>query len=114
METMDDQVHWRGVGRWLSFVAAGLLMLISTPAVFSHAFGATAGWNIFLGLLLIGGIASGHRKAPLLAGVLCALMLFRLILSLVAGSMIDAAFNLLLLGMLLAVWQSLRKQAAVL
>jgi hypothetical protein len=108
---MDDQVQWAGLGRWLSFLAAALLILLSIPAIFVHALGAAAGWNIFLGLLLIGVIAAGHRKAPMLAAILCALMLLRLILSMVAGSMADAALDLLLLGMP-AAWRSLKAQAA--
>lgn len=109
---MNDQVQWTGLGRWLSFVAAALLILLSIPAIFIHALGATAGWNIFLGLLLVGVVASGHRKAPLLAAILCVLMLLRLIVSLVAGNMVDAVFDLLLLGILAAAWQSLKTQAA--
>jgi hypothetical protein len=109
---MDDQVHWAGMGRWLSFVATALLILLSIPSIAIHALEAAAGWNIFLGLLLIWVIASDHRKAPLLAAILCALMLVRLILSLVAESMVDAVLVLLLLGILATAWHSLKTQAA--
>lgn len=95
----------------MSFVTAGLLILSAIPAVLSPESGAAAGWNIFLGLLLIGVVASGHPKAPLLAAILCALMLVRLIVSVAIGSLADAALNLLLLGMLFAAWRSLRNQA---
>ena len=93
-------------------MAAALLILLSIPVIFVRSLGAAAGWNIFLGLLLIGVIASGHRKAPMLAAILCVLMLVRLILSLIAGSMADAALDLLLLGILAAAWRSLKAQAA--
>ena len=109
---MEDQVHWTGVGRWLSFVTAGLLIIVSVPAVFDHEFGAVAGWNIFFGVLLIGVIAAGHPKAPLLAAILCALMTLRLIISLALGSIVEGGVNLLLGTFLLAVWLNLKKQSA--
>ena len=107
----DERIHWDGLGRWLAFAAAGILIVLSVPAVFSLAFGAVAGWNIFLGLLLIGVVVSGHRKAPLFVAILVALVLLRLVLSLIFGILIDAGLNFLLLSLLGGAWKDLREQA---
>jgi hypothetical protein len=66
----QSELRWSGWGRWLSFVLAGF-MVLSAP-MFDRDLGAAAGWNIFLGLLLFGTIASNHRKAPLLLIILAA------------------------------------------
>ena len=80
----NDQHQWTGLGRWLSFGLAALLIAIAIPGVLDGA-GAAAGWNIFLGLLLFGAVASGNSKAPLLALLLTALMTLRLLLAIIAG-----------------------------
>jgi len=108
---MGDDVRWRGPGRWLSFGVSALLIVASIPAVAVDD--ASAGWNIFLGLLLFGVIASGNRRALLLAGVLTALMAVRLVLALVAQrNIIGAVSDAVILILLVFAWQDLRRQAA--
>jgi hypothetical protein len=108
---MSDQVHWRGVGRWLSFAVAVLLVVLSIPAFATDD--ASAGWNIFLGLLLFGFIASGHRRAPLMIGIIAALTALRLIVALaIERNAIGAIVEALLLILLFVAWQDIRRQAA--
>jgi hypothetical protein len=110
---MSDQVHWRGVGRWLSFAVAVLLIVISIPAVASDDPGV--GWNIFLGLLLFGFVASGHRRAPLMVGVVTALTAVRLVAALVVQRNVNLlAWETLLLILLVFAWRDIRRQAALL
>ena len=78
---MEEQVVWTGAGRWLSFAGAGILFVSVIPAVFVTSLGAAAGWNIFLGLLLFGAIASGSKSAPKVALVIAISMLVRLSLA---------------------------------
>ena len=108
---MSDQVHLRGIGRWLSFAVAALLVALSIPAFATDD--ASAGWNIFLGLLLFGFVASGHRRAPLMVGVVAALTALRLIVGLVVERSATVAIaNALLLILLLIAWRDIRGQAA--
>jgi hypothetical protein len=110
---MSGQVGWSGTGRWLSFTVAALLILFSIPSI--AADDASAGWNIFLGLLLFGFVASGHRRAPMMIGVVTALTALRLIVGLVVErSAIEAIADALLLTLLFFAWQDIRRQAATL
>ena len=77
---VDGDIKWIGWGRWLSFALSALLLLGGALDLNQEA---AAGWNIFLGLLLFGVIASGHRKAPLLALVLTGLMAVRLLFAII-------------------------------
>jgi hypothetical protein len=99
---MEEQIEWSGMGRWLSFLFTALMILVAIPGVFSHEFGAAAGWNLFLGLLMFGFVAAGHRKAPLLAAILTVLMLLRLVLGAIAGGgwaiLADAVLLLVIAG----------------
>lgn len=109
---MDEQVQWRGVGRWLSFFVAALLVIAAIPNLPKND--AAAGWNIFLGLLLFGVVASGNRRAPLFLVVLIGLLALRLIFALAnEGTLISAVTNLVPLLLLLVAWVDLRKQAAI-
>ena len=83
MDAEQEQV-WSGWGRWLSFIVAVLLILLSIPMVLLNM--AAAGWNIFLGLLLFAAVASGHPKAPLIAIILSVVMAIRLVLTLAGGA----------------------------
>jgi hypothetical protein len=108
---MSDQVHWRGIGRWLSFAVAALLIVLSVPAFATNE--ASAGLNIFLGLLLFGFVASGHRRAPLMVGIVTALTALRLIVGLVVErNAVEAIADALLLILLMFAWQDVRRQAA--
>jgi hypothetical protein len=110
---MTDQLHWRGIGRWLSFAVAALLIILSIPAFATDD--ASAGWNIFLGLLLFGFIASGHRRAPLMVGIIASLTALRLIVALaVERNAIGAIAEALLLILLFVAWQDITRQAAAL
>ena len=108
---MSEQVHWQGLGRWLSFAVAVLLVVLSIPAFATDD--ASAGWNIFLGLLLFGFIASGHRRAPVMVGVIAALTALRLIVGLVIErNLVGAIAEALLLLLLLVAYWDIRRQAA--
>ena len=106
-----EQEHvWRGSGRWLSFVAAALLILLSIPLVVLNM--AAVGWNIFLGLLLFAAVASGHPKAPLIATILSVVMAIRLVLTLASGAVaLDIAVGAGLLVLTSAAAFQLRQQA---
>src|SRR5438270_1359484 len=109
---MDEQVHWRGMGRWLSFVVAALLIVAAVPNFATND--AAAGWNIFLGLLLFGAVASGSRRAPLLVMVLVGLMALRSIIAVAAErSAIGALLSAVLFICLFFAWRDLRRQAAL-
>ena len=92
----DQEINWTGWGRWLSFTLSAVLILVAIPAVFDHHEGAAAGWNIFLGLLMFGAVASGNRKAPKLAIVLTILMAVRVLIAIIfmpnIGNLLLAAF----------------------
>lgn len=77
-------MKWTGPGRWLAFLSAGLLILLSIPMIMANT--AAAGWNIFLALLLFGTVVSDSRHAPAAAILLTILMLLRLILALLSGA----------------------------
>jgi hypothetical protein len=81
----EDEIDWSGPGRWLSFASSGLMILIAVPFVFDQGQGAIAGWNIFLGLLLFGAVASGNKEAPLIATIIAVLMVVRLLSLFVIG-----------------------------
>lgn len=107
----DNSIKWTGTGRWLSFVAAGLLIVLAIPLVFDHASGAAAGWNIFLGLLLCGAIASGNASAPAIATTIAVLIVVRLLVAVAfdAGPA-DIVAGVLLLAIVSASAWDLRKQ----
>lgn len=111
---MDEEqiATWTGLGRWLLIGFGIMLIFLSIPIVFSQDNGAAAGWNIFLGLLAIGAIASGNRKAPLLSLVLASLMAIRLIAVIINGSSVSVlAGSLILLVIAAGAAYDLRKQA---
>lgn len=81
----ENQIEWAGAGRWLSFAGSALLVLSGIPAILGSSGGITAGWNIFLGLLLFGSVASGSKFAPKAAIIVAALMLLRSVLIPVLG-----------------------------
>lgn len=112
MVSADQNTTWTGLGRWLLIGLGIMLIFLAIPLVFSRENGAAAGWNIFLGLLAIGAIASGNRKAPLLALILAALMAIRLIVAIIAGaSGLVLAGSLVLLAIAAGAALDLRKQA---
>lgn len=107
----EHDAVWTGLGRWLLIGLGIILIVLSVPVVFSPANGAAAGWNIFLGLLAIGAVASGNRKAPLLALILAALMATRLIFSIIYGAGVLALAGSLILFLIAAgAAYDLRKQ----
>jgi hypothetical protein len=107
-----EQEHvWTGSGRWLSFVVAALLILLSIPLVVLNM--AAAGWNIFLALVLFAAVASGHPKAPLIAIILSVVMAIRLVLTLASGAAaMDIAVGAGLVVLTSAAAYQLRQQAA--
>jgi hypothetical protein len=109
---MDEQVEWTGYGRWLSIVGGAVLLLSGIPLVFSSSNGAAAGWNIFLGLLLFGAIASGSKSAPKIALGVAILMLVRLILvPVLGGGVASFLLQLVQFGLIAAAAVDLRRQA---
>jgi hypothetical protein len=109
---MGEQVSWRGVGRWLSFAVAALLIIVAIANFGTND--AAVGWDIFLGLLLFGAVASGYRRAPLLLLVLLGLMALRLFVALaVERNIIEAVSGGVLLILLFFAWQDLRRQSAL-
>ena len=114
MDGADRTHQWNGAGRWLSFAAAALLLIFSIPMVFSPDDGAAAGWNIFLGLLLFGGVASGSAAAPKITAVIAALMLVRLaLLPLFGAHLLDFLLALLLLALVAYAAFDLRRQVTM-
>jgi len=108
----EGEIAWRGWGRWLSFLTAALLILIAIPGVFINSLGAAAGWNIFLGLLLFGSIASDNKRAPLLAAILAGLMALRLLIAIALGARLpDLSIAGLLLVLTAGIAFDLRRQA---
>lgn len=82
------------------------------PAVFVTSLGAAAGWNIFLGLLLFGAIASGSKSAPKVALIVAILMLVRLSLAtLFWEGAAEILFQLLTFGLIAFAAYDLRQQA---
>jgi hypothetical protein len=107
----NEQHCWRGTARWLSFAVAGVFVIAAIPQVLAND--AAAGWNIFLGLLLFGAIASGNRRAPLLVLVLTTLMVLRSGLALVGREFGGAATSAVLALLLAVAWRGLWRQAAL-
>jgi hypothetical protein len=106
-----DEIEWTGWGKWLSFAVAAMLLMFSIPVVLLN--GAAAGWNIFLALLLFAAVASGHKKAPLAAIILCGLMAIRLVLAFTMGAaVLDIVSDALLVMLTAAAAYDLRRQAA--
>lgn len=95
--SIQQEYKWRGVGRWLSFAIAAAMILLSVPHILTNV--AAGGWNLFLGLLLFGAIASGNKHAPTLAAVLAILCAVRAVLGLiletdVVGALVETAFGI--------------------
>lgn len=110
---MGDQVRWQGAGRWLSFAVAALLVILAVPSLETDD--AAVGWNVFLGLLLFGAVASGYRRAPLVLLVLFCLMLLRLVVAMaIEQNIIASATDGVLLIPLFFAWQDLKRQSALL
>jgi len=109
----DTEIAWTGLGKWLSFLSAAILILVAVPFVLDRAAAARAGWNIFLGLLLFGVIASGNRRAPLLALALAVLMAARVAVAVAIGpdGFADIGLPLLLCATTALAAYDLRKQA---
>ncbi|WP_422058579.1 hypothetical protein [Sphingomonas sp.] len=84
--------QWTGLGRWLAFATAAAMMLFSIPLIVTNV--AAGGWNVFLGLLLFGVIASGNRHAPMVAYVLSILLALRAVIAvLLEADFIGAAIE---------------------
>ena len=106
-----EEIHWRGVGRWVCFAVAFLFVVVAIPYVMTNE--AAAGWNISLGLLLFGVIASGSRRAPLLVAILVGLNIVRIVEALVVEhSATGAATAGVVVLLLVFAWRDLRQQAA--
>jgi hypothetical protein len=104
------QLQWQGMGRWLSFAVAAALIVASVPDVLEN--NSAAGWNLFLGLLLLGAVASGNRQAPLLLGVLTALMALRLVIGLAVERDVARVIpDVILLVAVACAWLQIRRQA---
>lgn len=108
----DAQIHWRGAGRWLSFLIAAVLIVASIPNFASLDSAIAVGVNIFLGLLLFATVAAGNRRAPLVLLVLVALTALHLVGALalrhsILGAMIEGA----LLMLTFLAWLDLTRQA---
>jgi uncharacterized membrane protein YhaH (DUF805 family) len=88
-----------------------MFVIAAIPQVLAND--AAAGWNIFLGLLLFGAIASGNRRAPLLVLVLTTLMVLRSGLALIGREFGDAATSAALALLLAVAWRGLWRQAAL-
>jgi len=103
-------VRWRGKGRWFSLAGAGLLIVLAVIALWIALgrVGATgielelaAGWDLFLGLILVGTVMSGTKRAPILTMIVAILMLIRVVSGIVAGRpllvlLVDIALMILL------------------
>ena len=94
----------------LSFAAGVLLIALSLPLVPFKT--ASAGWNIILALLLIVSVASGHKKAPMVAIIVSMFMAIRLVVALASGAMaISVALAVCLFAFTAAAALDLRQQA---
>lgn len=104
------QVHWTGEARWLTFAVA--LLLFVTGIVFVGINVPFAGWNIFLGLLLFGSVASGYIHAPRTVKLVGILMAIRVVFALFAqdaAGVIISATACVALGF---AWRDFKRQAA--
>jgi hypothetical protein len=105
------RVQWSGVGRWLSFAVAAVLIVTAIPEMSAHAL--LGAWDLFLGLLLVGAVVSGYRQTPSLVGVLTAMMVLRLFFAMFAErNAVVAGIDALLLVPLFIAWRDFRRQAA--
>lgn len=107
---------WRGVGKWAALTASAMLVLIAVLQIvsFQHALAAVAGWNLVLGLLILGAILSAHKRAPALLIGVAILMAVRLTLALLFTPMVpDRIFDLLLCVLTSVAAYDLRRQALV-
>lgn len=110
---MEKEFRWHGLGRWLSFAIAVLFVTTAIPNIVAND--PAGGWNLFLGLLLFGVVASGSRRAPSLVLVLVGLTVLRFLLLIIGEwKVADLVVNGLAVVALLIAWQDLRKQAAAL
>lgn len=110
---MHKHFRWQGLGRWLSFAIAALFVAAAIPNIVANH--PAGGWNLFLGLLLFGVVASGSRRAPSLVLVLIGLTVLRFLLLMInEWKGVDLVVNGLAVVALLIAWQDLRKQAAAL
>ena len=108
--SIEQGQDWSGWGRWLSFTVAALLILLSIPLVMLNM--ASAGWDIFLALLLFASVASGHKKAPLIAIILSVLMAIRAVAAIAAGATaLETALAVCLLALTGAAAYDLQRQA---
>jgi len=82
----DAGFQWSGWGKWLSLALAILLILLAIPLMLGNGTGAAAGWDLFIGLLIFGSIVSNHRRAPLLATFVAALMVIRFIITVISDN----------------------------
>jgi hypothetical protein len=82
----DAKFHWSGWGKWLSLALATLLIFLAIPLMLHRTTGAAAGWNLFLGLLIFGSVVSENKRTPLLVVIIAALMLIRLIITIIADT----------------------------
>lgn len=111
----SSETGWSGLGKWLSSAAALLLILRAVPWIFDPQRGAAAGWNIFLGLLLFGAVASRNARAPAIGAAIAMLMAVRLGVGIAAGAdPLDIGVEGVLLLLIGAAAYDLRKQRAAL
>ena len=83
---------WRGWGRWLSLATGVYITLIGVVGIFlgldrkaARGLGGAGGFNLFLGLLLIGCVASGNKRAPLLTAAVASLVAVRVAFGIALG-----------------------------
>lgn len=108
--SQETKIIWRGMGRWLSLAGAALLIAeamiglwIALDRVHATALEAAAGWNLCLGLVLVGAVTSGSRRVPILARIVAILMFVRVVLGVLTGRpLVDVLMDgglVLLIGM---------------
>ena len=102
-------VRWSGWGRWLSFALAAALILFTVPMIRANA--NIGGWRVFLAVLLIGAVASGHRSAPMTALLISAFIALQLAFALALGVAPNALSAALLLALGIGAAWDLRRQA---
>lgn len=90
MIAMEQQVEWRGAGRWMAFAGGGLLLVAANFQMAVPLEAIDAGCSIFLGLILIATVASGSRSAPYIALGLAIVLLLRAIVIPLLGGTPDA------------------------
>jgi hypothetical protein len=91
------------------FAVAALLIILSIPLVLQNS--PAAGWNIFLGLLLFGAVASGNKHAPTVALVLAAIFAVRCVVGTIGAGLVAGAIEAVFAVATAAAGFHLRQQA---